>query len=151
MHAFYCGTERQRGANPPQESLEAEVTVPGKPRIVIIEDEFLVAWNLQAVLRDLAFDVCEVASDAESAVDLAISQEADLILADVNLGDGPDGIEAVRRILEYRKVAVIFVTAYTDDANLTRIMELIPDAPILSKPVSSHLLVATIRKLFPSD
>ena len=122
----------------------------GQPRIVIIEDEFLVASNLQAVLRDLNFGFCEIASDAESGVDLAISQEAELLLVDVNLGAGPDGVEAVRRIREYRMVPAIFITAYTDESNLGRIRQLIPDAPILSKPVPSDLLCATIQKLFPA-
>ena len=126
------------------------MTALGKPRIVIIEDEFLVAWNLQAVLRDLNFGFCEIASDADSGVDLAISQEAELLLVDMNLGAGPDGVEAVRRIREYRLVPAIFITAYLDESNLGRIWRLIPDAPILSKPVSSDLLGATIRKLFPT-
>ena len=119
------------------------MTALGKPRIVIIEDEFLVASNLQAVLRDLNFGFCEIASDAESGVDLAISQEAELLLVDVNLGAGPDGVEAVRRLREYRMVPAIFITAYTDESNLGRIRQLIPDAPILSKPVPSDLLGAT--------
>ncbi len=147
---LYCGKKAPAGWNPSQAASEGKTTVPGKPRIVIIEDEFFVAWNLQSVLHDLSFDFCEIASDAESGVDLAIRQEAELLIVDVNLGDGPDGIEAIRRIRQYRKVAVIFVTAYTDEANLSRIRQLTPEAPILSKPVSFDLLGATIRKLFPA-
>ena len=97
---------------------EGETTVLGQPRIVIIEDEFFVAWDLQSMLRDLNFGPCEIARDAESGVDSAITHEAELLLVDVNLGDGPDGVEAVRRIREYRKVSVIFITAYNDEANL---------------------------------
>lgn len=147
---FYCAEKQPGRMVPPKASSESEATVPGKPRIVIIEDEFFVAWHLQAVLRDLNFGFCEIASDAESGVDCAISQEAELLLVDVNLGGGPDGIEAVGRVREYRNVAVIFITAYADETHLSRIRQLIPDAPILSKPVSPDLLGATIRKLFPA-
>ena len=145
---LYCGEKAPERINPPQASSEGEITFE-KPRIVIIEDEFFVAWNLQAVLRDLNFGFCEIAGDAESGIDLALSQEANLLIVDLNLGDGPDGVEAVRCIREYRAVAVIFITAYTDQTNLNRIRQLLPEAPILSKPVSSELLNATIRRLLP--
>ena len=131
-------------------SSEGEATIPGKPRIVIIEDQFLVAWGLQAMLRDLNFDVEEIANDAESGVDCAIKHAAELLFVDVNLGHGPDGIEAVRLIREYRKVSVIFITAYTDEANLGRIRQVAPDAPVLSKPVSPIILHSAIQKLFPT-
>jgi DNA-binding NarL/FixJ family response regulator len=129
--------------------LESEAPDQYQPRIVIVDDEFLVAWHLQALLHDLDFEVCEIAGDAESAFNCVISQEADLVLMDLNLGDGADGLETLRRIREHRNVAVIFITAYADDANLRRIRQLAPDAPILSKPVSPEILLATIMRMFP--
>ena len=146
---WYFGEKETDQSLPTPPSSEGETTNVGKPRIVIIEDQFLVAWGLQSMLSDLNFDVEEIASDAESGVDCAIKHEAELLLVDVNLGDGPDGIEAVRRIREYRKVSVIFITAYTDEANLSRIRQVAPEAPVLSKPVSAKTLHSTIRKLFP--
>ena len=146
---LYFGEKARQPPNPPEASSEGEMTVPGRLPIVIIEDEFLVAWNLQTMLNDLNFERCEIANDAQSGVDLALSQQAELLLVDVNLGGGPDGIEAVRRIQEYRKVGVIFITAYTDEANLNRIRQVAPEAAVLSKPVSSDLLLTTINKMFP--
>lgn len=148
---LYFGEKAPQRPNPPHAASEDEITVPGRPSIVIIEDEFLVAWNLQTTLNDLNFERCEIASDAQSGVDLALNHEAELLLVDVNLGGGPDGIEAVCRIKEYRKVEVIFITAYTDEANLSRIRQVAPEAEILSKPVSGELLGATISRLFPAD
>jgi two-component system, response regulator PdtaR len=150
-NALYCGEKEPEWKRPLESSPDGEAPVSGKPRIVIIEDEFFVAWNMQSMLRDLNFDFCEIAGDAESGVDIAIRHAAELLLVDLNLGDGPDGVEAVRRIREYRNVAVIFVTAYTDEANLRRIRQLSPEAPILSKPVSPDLLGQTIRKMFPAS
>lgn len=150
LNGIYCAEKNPEWAVQPQASSEGEAAVPGKPRIVIIEDEFLVAWHLQALLSDMNFGFCEIANDAESGVEFTINHEAELLLVDVNLGDGPDGVEAVRRIREYRKVTVIFITAYTDETNLSRIRQLVPEAPILSKPVSATLLGTTIRKLFPA-
>ena len=146
---FYCGSNETERQGQIHSSSEGEARTRGKPRILIIEDEFFVAWNLQSILSSLNFEVCDIASDAESGVDLAIRQEAELLLVDVNLGGGPDGVEAVRRILEYRNVAAIFITAYTDQDNLRRIRQVAPEAPVLSKPVSIDLLLSTVGKLFP--
>ena len=146
---LYLGEKELGRSNRIPATSEDETATPGKPRIVIIEDHFLVAWGLQEMLRDLNFQIVEIASNAESGVDCAIKHEAELLLVDVNLGDGPDGIEAVRRIQEYRNVSVIFTTAYTDEANLRRIRQVAPDAPVLSKPVSPELLHSTIKRLFP--
>jgi CheY-like chemotaxis protein len=148
-YEIFCGGKAPRQAPRTQSSSEEEKRPVRKPRIVVVDDEFLVAWHLQTMLHDLQFGNCAIASDAKSAFDCAIAQEADLLLMDVNLGDGPDGIEAVRRIRECRDVAVIFITAYTDEANLSRIRKLAPEAVVLSKPVSANLLHATIKRLFP--
>ena len=148
-YEIFCAGKIPRGA-PRVQLLPEEQTPPvSKPRIVIVDDEFFVAWHLQSILHDLKFESCEIASDADSAFDCAVDKEADLLLMDVNLGDGPDGIEAVRRIRAHREVAVIFITAYTDEAHLGRIRTLAPGAVVLSKPVSADVLHATIRRLFP--
>lgn len=99
-----CGEKDRERPSHLQGSLSKDETrSTGKPRIVIIEDEFFVAWNLQTLLRDMNFGHCEIASDAESGVNCAINQQAELLLVDVNLGGGPDGIEAVRRIQDIVK------------------------------------------------
>ena len=146
---FHFGEKTPHRPAAPQALSKNEITVYRRPSIVIIEDEFLVAWDLQTMLNDLNFERCEIANDAESGVNLAINEETELLLVDVNLGGGPDGIEAVRRIKENRKVGVIFITAYTDEANLSRIRQVAPEAAVLSKPVSAELLLPTIDKLFP--
>jgi len=117
------------------------------PRILIVEDEFFVAWNLQSVLRDLKFKDCEIASDLESALERAIECEANLLLMDINLGEGPDGIEVVRRIQAYLKVDVIFITAYADSDTLKRIEEVAPNSPVLIKPASPAAIEAAIRQV----
>lgn len=148
-YLLHSGDKQPTNASPEGPVSKVEQISPQRPRVVIIEDEFLVAWNLQAQLRDWDFDFCEIASDAESGVDLAVSQEAELLIVDVNLGEGPDGVEAVRRILQCRKAVAIFITAYTDETNLNRILRVAPQAPVLAKPFSSDLLFSTIEKLFP--
>ena len=147
VNVVYCGEDELKEAKQFPATIAEEKTNPRKPRILIIEDEFLVAWELESILQDLNLEVCGIASDAETGVDYAVNLDAELLVVDVNLGDGPDGIEAVRRIQNHRQVAVIFITAYTDQFNLSRIQAVAPHALVLSKPVSRTLLPSTIKKL----
>ena len=149
-HEIYCAERISAPLTQQHQVPEEKSTNLDKPRILIIEDEFLVAWHLQAILHDMHFLSCDIANDSQAAIDLAINGKAELILADINLGDGSDGIETVRRIFEYMSPLVIIITAYSDEANLSRIRALAPTAPILSKPVSPKILRATILKLFPA-
>lgn len=151
-HQLICASDAPvDGAFRPIKKLEADALRHHEPRILIVDDEYFVAWHLEALLQDLEFNVCDIAGDCESAVKSAIDFAPDLILMDVNLGGGPDGVETVRRIFQRRQVAVIFITAYTDEANLTRIRQAAPAAAILSKPVSPEVLKAAIRRALPSE
>jgi len=120
------------------------------PRILIVEDEFLVAWHLQEMLRDLDLEASDIAGDPQGAIDRAIDFEPNILLMDINLGEGPDGIEVVRRIREHRDVAVIFITAYTDPTTLGRIRQVAPDAPVLAKPPGLRDLRAAISNIYPA-
>ncbi len=83
-------------------------------RALIIEDEFFVANDLEAIMHTLGFEVCDLAPNAHSARSLAISDHPDIVLADVSLEGGREGIEIARWIREVCEVPVVFVTAYTD-------------------------------------
>ncbi|MEC5325736.1 response regulator [Aurantimonas sp. A3-2-R12] len=147
-----CASDRpDSGSFRPIAMSEGEAPPHHEPRVLIVDDEYFVAWHLEALLQDLEFNVCDIAGDCESAVKSAIDFAPDLILMDVNLGGGPDGVETVRRIFQRRQVPVIFITAYTDEANLTRIRQAAPAAEILSKPVSPEVLQAAIGRALPSE
>ncbi|MFN3353067.1 MAG: response regulator [Brevundimonas sp.] len=79
-------------------------------RILIVEDEALVAMELRFVLEDLGYEVERVVSDAGSARDTAKETELDLALVDIHLSDGPSGVELGRTLAE-EGVTVIFMTA----------------------------------------
>lgn len=148
-HVWFAGKPPQKV--PPRERDQSNPTSGVEtPRILIVEDEFFVAWHMQSMLRDLNFSVCEIASDAQSAIDRAIELQANLLLMDINLGEGPDGIEVVRRIREYQNAAVIFITAYTEADILSRIEEVFPDAQVLAKPLTADTIKRAILQIFPS-
>lgn len=80
-------------------------------RILIIEDEALVAMELRFVLEDLGYDVVGTAADAKTALNIARETEVDLALVDIHLSDGPTGIELGRELGQEIGVTVLFMTA----------------------------------------
>jgi DNA-binding response OmpR family regulator len=80
-------------------------------RILIVEDEALVAMELRLVLEDLGYAVVGAAPDARSARALATLGAADLALVDIHLSDGPTGIGLGRELGEKFGVTVLYMTA----------------------------------------
>jgi DNA-binding NarL/FixJ family response regulator len=80
-------------------------------RILIIEDEALVAMELRFVLEDLGYEVVGSAADARTALDLVRQKEVDLALVDIHLSDGPTGVELGRGLANDNGVTVLYMTA----------------------------------------
>lgn len=80
-------------------------------RILIIEDEALVAMELGFVLEDLGYEVAGIAADAAEAHRIARESEVDLALVDIHLSDGPTGIALGRDLGQRMGVTVLFMTA----------------------------------------
>ncbi|MBB4576515.1 response regulator [Rhizobium lentis] len=79
-----------------------------KQRVLIVEDEFLIALDLGATVEGMGMQVAGLANDREQALQLAPS--ADIAFVDVNLADGPTGPELGRRLAEEYDIAVVFMT-----------------------------------------
>ena len=80
-------------------------------RILIIEDEALVAMELRFVLEDLGYEVVGSAADARTARALAKDSDIDLALVDIHLSDGPTGVELGRGLANDNGVTVLYITA----------------------------------------
>lgn len=85
-----------------------------KARILIIEDEAVIAMDLSDLVTAAGHTVCAVESTASGAVAAANRELPDLVLADIQLADGSSGIDAVKDILASFEVPVIFITAFPD-------------------------------------
>lgn len=112
-------------------------------RILIVEDEAIVAMSLGAVLEQFGHEVAGTVATGRGAISEAARLEPDLVLMDVRLADGVDGVSAAKQILAERPVALVFITAYSDQATVERIREL--GADVLSKPVGAEALRKTIE------
>jgi DNA-binding NarL/FixJ family response regulator len=113
-------------------------------RALIVDDEFLIAFDLEASMRKLGFDVCAVASNERDAMELAMSNPPDVVVMDVYLGGTRAGIEAGRWLREVCDVPMVFVTAHSGDGTLERIQDIVPGAPVLSKPVYPENLARAV-------
>jgi CheY-like chemotaxis protein len=82
--------------------------------------------------------------DGDGAIEQAIDLGVDLILMDIRLAGRMDGIEAARRIREQRNTPIIFITAHGDTATREHIARVIPDAPVLAKPITAMRLKEAI-------
>jgi CheY-like chemotaxis protein len=83
-------------------------------RVMIIEDEPIIAMDLENLVAELGHKVVAVASTKDEAVAKAYSERPGLVLADINLGEGGSGIDAVSEILSAFDIPVIFITAYPE-------------------------------------
>lgn len=79
-------------------------------RILIIEDEALVAMELRFVLEDLGHEVVGIAATAKSAREMVRDSDIDLALVDIHLSDGPTGIDLGRELGQEMGVSVLFMT-----------------------------------------
>ena len=113
-------------------------------RILIVEDEPLIAIDLEATLRTLGFDVCGRASNAREAVELATTRQPDLVLMDVYLEEGCDGTKAAKWLNDACDIPVLFVTGHGGRDTLERIRAVLPQAQLCSKPVAPDRLAEAI-------
>jgi len=93
-----------------QREIDAELAT----RVLIIEDEPVIAADIEALVRELGHEVLDVAATRGEAVDAVGRNVPGLVLADIQLADGSSGIDAVKDILGRFDVPVIFITAFPE-------------------------------------
>lgn len=116
-------------------------------RILAIEDNFAQAQTLRLLLVRQGHEVVGIAENAAEAEAMFDEHLPDLLLLDIRLRDGDDGIEVARLLIGRRPVPVIFVTAYADQPTFERAREAGPFA-FLSKPYDDVLLSRSVELAF---
>ena len=92
----------------------ADIENQTRAEVMIIEDEPIIAMDIETIVRDLGHDVTGIAVTRDEAVELAEERRPGLILADIQLADDSSGIDAVAEILRRFHVPVIFITAFPE-------------------------------------
>ena len=142
-----------RGATPPRPtgpiglSTLLPTPVPQGPTILVVEDERIVARDLQQRLTKQGFRVPDIASSGEEAFKKAEIVKPQLVLMDIHLKGPMDGIEAARLIRDRLKIPVMFLSAYGDEGTESEARLLDPVA-YLGKPVEDQQLYAALNAFF---
>lgn len=79
-------------------------------KVLVVEDEAILAVELESILTDLGHEVVGIAATSADALRLAAEAEPDLALVDIHLGDGPTGVAVARRLSKKRDTCVLFTT-----------------------------------------
>jgi PAS domain S-box-containing protein len=115
-----------------------------KPRLLIVEDETIVAADLAIHLDQLGYQVVGTAASGEQALALAEDLRPDLVLTDIRLKGAMDGIDLAREVRVRLRLPVVFLTAYAEEATLERAKVTEPFGYIL-KPFESRELETAIE------
>lgn len=115
-----------------------------KAKILVVEDQNIVALNIRNKLKNLGYTVPGIASTGEEAIRKAELTNADLVLMDIMLKGDMDGIEAAREIKTRFGIPVLYLTAYTDDETLEK-AKMTEPAGYISKPFKEEDLHSNIE------
>jgi len=115
-------------------------------KILIVEDETIVAMEIQDLLEAEGWTVAGVSTSGEDAVGKARDTRPDLVLMDITLRGGMTGIEAAERILDARIIPVLFLTAAADQAGIRRVQDRTA-CGFVSKPFEERGLLSEVRNL----
>jgi two-component system, cell cycle sensor histidine kinase and response regulator CckA len=118
-----------------------------KKKILIVEDEMIIANDLQDVLRKFGYEVCDIITSGESAVKAALQHKPDLILMDIMLAKKMTGMEAAGKIRKNMDVPLIYVTAYADDSTIEKAISTNPYG-YLVKPFDDKELKVALELAF---
>jgi signal transduction histidine kinase len=113
-------------------------------RILIVEDELLIARSLARKLQGLGYTVVDIVSSGEAAIQSAEQLKPDIILMDIVIKGEVDGIETAAIIRKQLAIPVVFVTAYADDDTLNR-AEKTGSYGYILKPFKEREINATIK------
>lgn len=113
-------------------------------RILIVDDDQTTASVMQLYLENFGFIVADVACSGAEAIEKTKKLKPDLVLMDIRLGKGLDGIETAEVIMQKLQIPVIYVTAYSDEETLERAQMTNPYG-FINKPLRDIDLKTTVR------
>jgi CheY-like chemotaxis protein len=116
------------------------------PKILIVEDEAVIALDIQYTLENLGYRVPAVVSSGEESIEKASEIHPDLVLMDIKLSGDMDGISAAEQIYNRFRIPVVYLTAYSDEKMLEG-MRRIMLFGYISKPFDEGVLKSTIEKV----
>jgi two-component system, response regulator PdtaR len=116
-------------------------------KVLIMEDDLLLTLSLELMLKSAGVKQMERAETGEEAIEIIKSDDIDLIIADIYLGPGISGTEAIIKIQEEKKIPVIYITGNSDIQN-RELAKKTDYVEYLVKPISNDVFKKTLAKVW---
>jgi two-component system, response regulator PdtaR len=136
-------------SHPDQTQRQANNAVQTARRVLVVEDEFFLAVQIEEWLLDNGLDVVDVVHTADEAIAVAETERPDLVIMDIRLASETDGIAAALEILDRTGVRCIFATAFADAATRERGEKARPHG-WLRKPFTADVLLGAVKNALES-
>lgn len=115
-------------------------------KILIVEDEMIISATIEESLNKIGYENIEIAFNAQKATELISRNTYDVILMDINLGKGADGIDVIKEIQKKKEVPVIYITGNSDNKTLAKAKTTLPGGYII-KPITETDLKVQLELL----
>ncbi len=114
-------------------------------RVLVVEDETIIAMDLQGILKQFGYEVCRVVSSGEESIRTAKRYRPDVVLMDIKLRGSMNGITAAKHIRSDLEIPVIYLTAYSDPYTMNSVNASEPEGYIY-KPFEERQLRKALKK-----
>jgi len=114
----------------------------GQIRIGIVEDEVIIADDIQMLIKELGYECIKPCGKYDKAITMLQTEQPDLVIIDINLGDKKDGIDVAKYIRSKMNIPFIFLTANSDEATVEKAKVTKPNAYIVKPFEKSDLYTA---------
>jgi len=118
-----------------------------KNKIMIVEDERLIAEDLKIMLEEFGYSVVYIATNGKEALEQVVNYDLDLVTMDINLGKGMDGVETATALYRNQGIPIVFISAYANESILKEAKKANPYGYII-KPFIEKELKASIQMVF---
>ena len=115
-----------------------------KKKVLIVEDEMIVAMDIRNALRKMDFDITGMASSYDEVIQSISKSRPDIIIMDIHLENSIDGIEIATEIQKIDNIPIIYLTAFTDDDTIKRAVRTNP-VGYLNKPFNRDEIKSNIH------
>jgi len=116
-----------------------------KIRILLIEDEKIIAQNLKSVIENFGYEVVDIVTTAEEALEVAFDKSIDVVVSDIEIRGLTDGIEVSKILQNTYNLPIIFTTAYNDEEKIKRASDVVNMVGYLVKPIRIDELDTLIK------
>lgn len=113
-------------------------------RIGILDDEVIICETLSKYLREMGYEVPAYAMSYDEGIEMIAEHKPDIMLLDINLGDGKSGIDFAKYLRQHNNIPLIFISSYSDKSTVEKTLEAQPNGYLI-KPFTRENLFVTIE------